>query len=171
MKQCLPVFNYIFFCCKYQLSFLLHFKACHLAKCWNRKVYLLHRIYKEKKNKAMSFSVPSCCWLFLRFERQKCSSDNPVSFSHFLLEMALFLLLLWVLSPGPVPCMLPLNHIYFFFVLCHLLLGFDQVTFQMRGRRKSLQENLQAILDQLVVSCIVFLCSMLIPLLMFLQMF
>lgn len=57
-----------------------------------RFIYYKGYAKKKKRKKDMSFGVLSCFLLFLRFERQKCSSCNRVSSSHFLLEVALFCL-------------------------------------------------------------------------------
>lgn len=88
---------------------------------------------KREKSEDMSFSLPSWCCLFLRFERQKCSSDNPVSSSHFLPEMAL--------SASPLGAVSRVCALHgslwatdiWFFVLFLLCLGFDQVTLQVGG--------------------------------------
>lgn len=168
MEKCLPVFNCIFFCCKYQLSFLLHFRVCHLAKCWNRKVYLLHRICKEKKV-TICLSV---CPLAV-----DCSSDLKgksavliILFFTLPTRNGPFLLLLWVLSPGAVPYMLPLNHRYLFCIVSPLFRVWPSDITDERWEEE-LARELQVISDQLVISRILFLCSMFILLLMSLQMF
>lgn len=59
MEETLPVSKCTFFSCIYQLSPLIHFRLCHLAKYWNWKVYLLERICKQVSKKDTSFSLLS----------------------------------------------------------------------------------------------------------------
>lgn len=135
----------LFFSCTYQLSLLLLFRLCHLAKYWNRKVYLLQRIWKKKKKrmkerKDMSFSVLFCSLLFLRSERQNCSSCYRASSSHFLLEVALFCLCSGHCWEGLcLACSFWTTAVCF--ALCHICLEFDQMTLWMSDGRNSLQGN------------------------------